>query len=341
MGTLDLGAAGIGAIQPGFSYAIAGGDGVVNFVLNTLASESNLSIISSPSLLVLNNHEATIQVGDEVPITTQQQQSTVADSNIINSIEYRNTGILLTVKPRVNAGGLVIMEVAQEASQVPSTGVADPLTPRIQQRKISSTVAVNSGDTIILGGLIQDGRDLSESGVPGFHKIPFLGALFGTKADNQARTELIVLITPRAVSSSTAALQVTEEYRQRLKKLIPSREPMPRTPVESQYEPVSEPPSQPVSAVPETQTAPYVPVSNGSGWAVQVGSFQDAQQAQELSDRLSLAGLPTPAPQPVTISGSTWYRVYVGPESDQESAQALLPRVKNVSGTHGSVVPYP
>ena len=340
LGTLDLGAAGIGAIQPGFSYAIAGGDGVVNFVLNTLASESNLSIISSPSLLVLNNHEATIQVGDEVPITTQQQQSTVADSNIINSIEYRNTGILLTVKPRVNAGGLVIMEVAQEASQVPSTGVADPLTPRIQQRKISSTVAVNSGDTIILGGLIQDGRDLSESGLPGFHKIPFLGALFGTKADNQARTELIVLITPRAVSSSTAALQVTEEYRQRLKKLIPSREPMPRTPVESQYEPVSEPSSQPMSAVPETQTAPYVPVSNGSGWAVQVGSFQDAQQAQELSDRLSLAGLPTPAPQPVTISGSTWYRVYVGPESDQESAQALLPRVKAVADVNGTVIRY-
>ena len=340
LGTLDLGAAGIGAIQPGFSYAISGGDGVVNFVLNTLASESNLSIISSPSLLVLNNHEATIQVGDEVPITTQQQQSTVADSNIINSIEYRNTGILLTVKPRVNAGGLVIMEVAQEASQVPSTGVADPLTPRIQQRKISSTVAVNSGDTIILGGLIQDGRDLSESGLPGFHKIPFLGALFGTKADNQARTELIVLITPRAVSNSTAALQVTEEYRQRLKKLIPSREPIKRTPVDPQYEPMTEASNQPVSAAPETYIAPYVPGSNESGWAVQVGSFQDAQQARALSDQLSQAGLPTPAPQPVTISGSTWYRVYVGPESDREGAEALLSRVKAVADLNGTVIRY-
>ncbi len=220
--TLDLGtAAGLNAIQPGFSYALFGDDNIVRGVLNMLATESNLSIISSPSLLVLNNQEATIQVGDEVPVSTQQQQSTATEANIINSIEYRKTGILLKVKPRINSGGLVIMEVEQEASLVPSTNNADPLTPRIQQRRISSTVAVNSGNTIILGGLIQDNRDRSESGIPGFHKLPFVGALFGTKADNQDRTELIVLITPRAVSNNTAALQVTEEFRQRLQRLIP------------------------------------------------------------------------------------------------------------------------
>ena len=224
IGTLDLGnTSGLNPLQPGFSYAIRGGD-AVRFVLNTLATESNLSIISSPSLLVLNNQEATIQVGDEVPVSVQQQQSTIADSNIINSIEYRETGVLLTVKPRVNPGGLVIMDVEQEASNVPSTNNADPLTPLIQQRKISSTVAVDSGDTIILGGLIQDNRDRSESGIPIAHKLPILGALFGSKADNQTRTELIVLITPRAISNGTAALQVTEEYRRRLQKLIPKRE---------------------------------------------------------------------------------------------------------------------
>lgn len=224
VGTLDLGnASGINPLQPGFSYALQGNGNVVQFVINTLASESNLSIISSPSLLVLNNQEATIQVGEEVPVSIQQQQSTVADSNIINSIEYRDTGVLLSVKPRVNAGGLVIMEVEQEVSTVPTTNNADPLTPRIQQRKITSTVAVNSGDTVILGGLIQDNRDRSESGIPAFHKIPILGALFGTKADNQQRTELIVLITPRTITNSTAALQVTEEYRRRLQKLIPNR----------------------------------------------------------------------------------------------------------------------
>lgn len=231
-GLLDLGsAAGIGPLTPGaFSYAVRAGDGTVRAVLNTLASESNLSIISSPTLLVLNNQEANIKVGEEVPITTQQQQSTDNTQNIINSIEYRDTGVLLKVKPRINAGGLVIMEVEQETSQVPSTIDVDSLTPRIRTRNISSTVAVNSGDTIILGGLIIDDRDTSESGVPVLHKIPGIGALFGSKADNQGRTELIVLITPRAVSNSTAALQVTEEFRRRLQKLIPSRD---QPPVES------------------------------------------------------------------------------------------------------------
>ncbi|WP_078119539.1 type II secretion system secretin GspD [Thiosocius teredinicola] len=221
-GTLDLGTLGLNDSQLGFTYVVRDSIGDPRAILNLLATESNLSVISSPSLLVLNNQEASIQVGDEVPISTQQQQATVADSNIINSIEYRNTGILLKVKPRINSGGLVIMEVEQEASQVPNTNNADPLTPRIQQRKIASTVAINSGDTIVLGGLIQDNRNRSESGIPVAHKIPILGALFGTKADNQDRTELIVLITPRAVSNSTAALQVTEEFRRRLQKLIPA-----------------------------------------------------------------------------------------------------------------------
>ena len=222
IGTLDLGS-GIAGVVPGFSYALSGTD--VRFVLNTLAEETNLSILSSPSLLVLNNQEATINVGEEVPVTTQQI-NTIANPDLtdfIQTVEYRDTGVLLTVKPRVNAGGLVIMEVDQVVSQAPSTGGIDRLTPRISKREISSTVAVNSGDTIILGGLIQEERDLSEEGIPWFHKVPVVGALFGTKTDNQKRTELIVLITPRAISNSTAALQVTEEYRRRLQKLIPSK----------------------------------------------------------------------------------------------------------------------
>ena len=223
-GLPDLGsAAGIGSVVRGFCYALKGPD--VRFVLNTLATESNLSVLASPSLLALNNQEATINLGEEVPLTNQQQSTVTGDAAIINSIEYRDTGVLLNVKPRVNAGGLVIMEVEQEFSEATSTTDADPLTPRIRQRKIKSTVAVDSGDTIILGGLISESRDLSESGLPGLHKVPILGALFGTKEDNQDRTELIVLITPRAVSNSNAALQVTEQYRRRLQKLIPRRSP--------------------------------------------------------------------------------------------------------------------
>ena len=220
-GLLDLGAAGLNSITPGFSYALRNSNGDAKAVLNMLATESNLSILSSPSLLVLNNQEASIQVGEEVPVTTQQQQSTDANANIINSIEYRDTGVQLQVKPRVNSGGLVIMEIEQEDSRVPQQNNPDPLTPRIQNRTIKSTVAVQSGDTIVLGGLIRDNRDLSESGIPGLHKIPIFGALFGSKGDNQVRTELLVLITPRAVLDRNSAIKITEEFRRKLNSLIP------------------------------------------------------------------------------------------------------------------------
>lgn len=214
--------AGVNPQVPGFSYLIQSAAGENLAVLNMLASESNISIISSPTLLVLNNQEASIQVGAEVPVTTQQQQSTdTADSNIINSIEYRETGILLNVKPRVNSGGLVIMDVEQEASSVPDDQAGAGLTPRIQQRKLKSTIAINSGDTVILGGLIEDNRTRSDTGVPLLHSLPVVGALFGSKSDNQDRTELLVMITPRVIGNRATALAVTEEFRRKLNSLIP------------------------------------------------------------------------------------------------------------------------
>jgi len=219
-GMLDLGAAGIGALTPGFSYALKGTDGTVNAVINMLANESNLSIVSSPSLLVLNNQEASIQVGDEVPLVTLQRISEESTTTL-NTVEYRDTGVLLTVKPRINSGGLVIMEIDQETSAAKPTATPDE-SPVIQTRKISSTVAINSGDTIILGGLIEDNYDRIEQGVPGLHKVPMLGNLFGATTDNQERTELLVLINPKAITHRTSALQATEDFRRKLHSLIPA-----------------------------------------------------------------------------------------------------------------------
>jgi general secretion pathway protein D len=226
LGNLDLGNAGIAALAPGFSYALQGSGNAVKAVINLLASESKLSIVSSPALLVLNNQEATIQVGDEVPVSTQQQQATATDANIINSIEYRQTGLMLKVKPRINAGGLVVLEVAQEASLVPSANNADPLTPRIQTRKISSTIAVNSGDTVMLGDLIENNQDRSAAGMPLLHQLPWVGHLFGATANNRDRTELLILITPRAISHQVAMLQATESFRRKMQRLIPILKPV-------------------------------------------------------------------------------------------------------------------
>ncbi|HSS63229.1 MAG TPA: type II secretion system secretin GspD [Gammaproteobacteria bacterium] len=216
---LDLNdTAGLAAAIPGFSYAITSG-GVVRAVLNTLASESKLKVISSPSLMVLNNQTATIQVGDQVPVTTQQQQATTGESNIINSVEFRDTGVLLTVTPRVNAGGLVILELSQEVSNVSSTSPS--LTPTISQRKINSTVAIQSGETVVLGGLIRENDNVSSSGIPGLHNIPIVGFLFGQDSDNRERTELVVLITPRAVQGAAEAHEITEEFRDKMESLKP------------------------------------------------------------------------------------------------------------------------
>lgn len=223
--TLDLNdVAGLASVVPGFSFAITDSASAVRAVLNALATESRAKIISSPSLMVLNNQTATIQVGDQVPITTQQQQATTTTSNIVNSIEFRDTGVLLTVTPRVNAGGLVTMEIEQEVSNV-AASANNTLTPTIQQRKISSTVAVQSGETVVLGGLIRENDNTSGSGIPGLREVPILGWFFGASTDQITRTELVVLITPRAVRGAVEAREVTDEFREKMDSLKPNTSP--------------------------------------------------------------------------------------------------------------------
>jgi len=224
-GLLDLSAtgAGIGPVIPGFSYSIIDKAGAVRAVLNALAEDSRLNVISSPSLMVLNNQTASIDVGDEVPVVTQQQQSVVGTSSpIVNNIEYRNTGVLLSVTPRVNAGGMVVMDVEQEVSQVADESAdSTTLTPTISKRSITTSVAVQSGQTVVLGGLIREQKVLSRSGIPGLYNLPIIGPLFGTTSDDQVRTELVVLITPRAVRNAADAAQVTDEFRNKMESLRP------------------------------------------------------------------------------------------------------------------------
>jgi general secretion pathway protein D len=206
----------ISSAFPGFSYMFSEGT-TIQAVLNTLSQITHVEVVSSPEILVLNNHEATLQVGDQVPIATSQAQSVVAGSApVINSIDYRSTGVILKVTPRVNQGGMVTMEISQEVSDVSSTNTSTLDSPTITQRKINSTVSVADTETIALGGLIQDSRTRGSSGLPFLSEVPVLGGLFGTKTDNVTRTELIVLITPHVVDNLQKARAVTEELRQKL-----------------------------------------------------------------------------------------------------------------------------
>ncbi len=221
-GLLDFGAPGIAPIVPGFNYAIIESVDDIRVLLNALASESKINVLSSPSLMVLDNQTAEITVGDEVPVPTRQSTSNIdPNAPTVNEIQYRSTGVLLTVTPRVNTGGLVTMEVAQEVTDVAQTTSSGIDAPTFQQRAINSTVAVNSGNTIVLGGLIRENKTNTESGIPVLHQIPVFGKLFGTTVDNIRRTELIVLITPRAIRNQSESLGVTEEYRDKLQGLKP------------------------------------------------------------------------------------------------------------------------
>ena len=216
----SLASGAVASAFPGFSFVFAGSDARV--VLNALTEITDVQVISSPQLMVLDNQSARLQVGDQVPIATQSSVTVDdPDAPIVNSIQFRDTGVILEVTPRVNAGGLVVLDVLQEVSDVVETTTSDIDSPTIQQRFIESTVAVQSGDTVALGGLIRDRHEESVSGLPLLSEIPVFGNLFKTTEEVERRTELLVLITPRVVRNRSEALEVTEELRRRLSTLGP------------------------------------------------------------------------------------------------------------------------
>ncbi|MDP2097826.1 MAG: type II secretion system secretin GspD [Methylobacter sp.] len=210
-----------GVATGGFGYQFLSNSGDIRAVLSAEAKDNNINVISSPSLMVLNNQEASIQVGDEVPLRTSESSTPIAGGTSAvltqtSAIQQRKTGVKLTVKPRVNANGLVIMDIQQSVERaVPSTSSTID-SPTIQAREINSSVAVQSGETIVLGGLIDENNDVSNTGIPWLKDIPVLGALFSTTGINKGRTELVVLITPRVVKTRQDARLISDEFKRKL-----------------------------------------------------------------------------------------------------------------------------
>lgn len=205
---------------PGFSWSYSSGSSA-SAVLNALESITDVQVISSPKLMVLNNQPATIQVGDEVPVPVASSVST-ADGNapIVNSIQYRTTGVILNVTPRINEGGLVMLDVEQEVSNVVQTASSGIDAPTIQQRRITSTVAVKDGSTIALGGLIRRSISNVKSGVPFLKDIPLLGAAFRDTDVVENRSELIILITPRIVNDTAGQRDVMDYLQKEFRALL-------------------------------------------------------------------------------------------------------------------------
>jgi general secretion pathway protein D len=200
---------------PGFSAFISSSK--ISAILDLLQTVTDVHVISSPQLMVLNNQTATLQVGDQVPVATQSAVSvTTPGAPVVNSIEMKDTGVILKVTPRVNASGMVLMDVSQEVSDVAPTTSSTLNSPTIQERKITSSIAVRDGETIALGGMIKDSTTNGKNGIPLLQDIPVMGALFGDNSVAKNRTELLALITPRVVRNDVDVRQITQEMKQQI-----------------------------------------------------------------------------------------------------------------------------
>jgi len=191
-------------------------------VINALRNITDVKVLSSPSVVVLDNQLATLLVGDQVPVETASANvlaaTTANSSTVVNSINYINTGVILNVLPRVNANGNVVLDIEQEVSDVAGGGAAQSLTPTVSQRQIKSKISVASGQTVLLGGLISETQQRTRSGIPVLEELPGgIGNLFSTNGRSSQRTEIIVFIQPEIIRNSVDASKVAEELRAKLR----------------------------------------------------------------------------------------------------------------------------
>lgn len=217
----------IAPVTPGLNLIAGSVGNDPRVIIDALAKETAVRVVSSPSVVVLHNQQATLEVGDQVPIITREAQSVInPDSPTVNEIDFKNTGVILNVTPRINSNGLVTMEIQQEVSAVENptgqSSASSTLTPTISQRRVTSTVAVQSGQMVVLGGMIREEVDRSKSGIPVLNKIPYLGDVLGGETDStRVRTELIVFIRPTVIRNPEDASDVAEALRASMNSLAP------------------------------------------------------------------------------------------------------------------------
>jgi general secretion pathway protein D len=208
----------LGAVVPnfaGFSYFLNTPN--IKVALDALNQVTHVNVVSSPSLMVLDNKKAVLQIGDEVPIATSQQTGiTVPGAPIIAQIAYRSTGVILGITPRIGENGRIQLDIEQEVSEVRANDVSDLDSPTISQRRVKTTVAVGDGESILLAGMMRDRNQIDHSKVPLVGDIPVVGNLFKNKSDNITRTELFIAITPQVVRDPRQIRSVADEFRDKL-----------------------------------------------------------------------------------------------------------------------------
>jgi general secretion pathway protein D len=212
---------------PGFNFLL-GTEADPRVVLDALRGVSDVKVLSAPSVVVLDNQVATLQVGDQVPVTTQSATAVTAPgAPIVSNIDYRNTGVILRVVPRINVNGNVLLDIEQEISNVAGDANAKSLTPTVSQRKVKSSIAVATGQTVLLAGLISERQERSRSGIPVLESLDWIGDAFSHNSTTTQRTELIIFIRPQIIRDGVDARRVAEELRAKLRGSVePSLRPL-------------------------------------------------------------------------------------------------------------------
>jgi Flp pilus assembly secretin CpaC len=267
-GTIPAAPTGGGITQFGNGISgIIGRSNAIQAFINALAQDSRLKVLSSPSILAADNRPARIQVGSQEPIATGSVQSPASTGTIVSSstIQYQNTGRIVTIIPQVNSFGLVnlqiLAEVSQISDQVVTLGTAGTF-PSFDIRQAETTAVVQDGDTLAIGGIIADNRSRSRTGIPYLMDIPVIGRFFGTTSDKILRTELVMLITPHVIRNRDQGQQITEDFKKSLSGVRNELDRMAREREKLQQIPMQQSPALPGPSggpVPPPPPAPMTP----------------------------------------------------------------------------------
>jgi len=210
----------VAAGASGFSYQLFGSSGQIRAAFSAIASDNRTTILSSPRIMAKNGQTATIQVGQQVPIVTSQQTSLTASTGnqtgVLQAIEYKDTGVILKVKPVIHSDDQIELEVEQEVSAAGSTSTGVNNSPTFSTRKVQTSLTLKNGSTVLLGGIISSNKGQGDSGIPFLKDIPVLGNFFSSVNVSNDRTELIVLITPYIVNDDFDAQAITNAFRNQL-----------------------------------------------------------------------------------------------------------------------------
>ncbi len=197
-------------------------------LINLLAAEGKVNILASPHIMAANNQEARIMIGQDVPILTSQSVPLISQTTSFqtSTVQYRSTGIILMIKPQINAKGLVTLQIAQEVSDATTTTTGVGGTPTFTVRQAQTSLITADNQTVVLGGLIREDTTHTSAGIPGLRKLPLLGPLFGSEGISKQKTELLVLITPHIITNLQEAAHITQEMKERtgLQESLPKRQ---------------------------------------------------------------------------------------------------------------------